>query len=113
MSDPIKPWQLVVLIPLCLASLLVSAASVALALQAVWDRVPSAELPSEREDQMRQGHQAASDCLRIFVEKNLQPRGEIKPSPDWPGLDAEEWLWKQRNGVCTEWSTINRMIGKD
>lgn len=113
MNNTLKPLQLVVLIPLGLVSILVSTASVGLVLQAVWDRVPSPEIPSQREDQMRQGHQAASDCLRFLIEKNLQPRGEIRSIPDWPGLDAEEWLWKQRIGLCTEWSTINRMMGKD
>ena len=113
MNNTLKPWQLFFLIPLGLVSILVSTASVGLLLQAVWNRVPSSEIPSEREDQMRQGHQAASDCLRIFIEKNLQPRGEIRSVTDWPGLDAEQWLWKQRIGFCTEWSTINRMMGKD
>lgn len=56
MNNTLKPWQLFFLIPLGLVSILVSTPSVGLVLQAVWNRVPSSEIPSEREDQMRQGH---------------------------------------------------------
>jgi hypothetical protein len=113
MNDTLKPWQLVVLIPLGLLSVLVCAASLGLVLEALWDRVPSSGLPAAREGQMRKGHEAASDCLRFMIAKILHPPGENRPIPDWPGLDAEEWLWEQRVGLCTKWSTIIRIIGKE
>ena len=113
MNAPLKPWHLMVLFPLGLVSALVSMASVAVLLQAVWDRVPSSEISGDREGQVRKGHQAASDCLRFLIENDLRPPSESMPIPDSPGLDAEQWLWRQRVAHCTEWSTISRLIGQD
>ena len=113
MTAPLKPWQIVVLLPLGLVSGLVSMASVAVLLQAVWDRFPSSQIPAEREEQVRKGHEAASDCLRILIDHDLRPPAQSTPIPDLPGLDAEQWLWRHRVAHCTEWSTISPLIGTD